>query len=151
MAEKQLENRRAAWVERLGGPPGRYAVAAVTLALIWLQFRLYLDRGDPTELIIARSALYGAVWALMLPLFEWFNRRTLPGARKPRPHTPQATRRGALIGLAVGGPFYTALLVFALFTVGGWLYPVSFAVILGAVVAIAVARLVSAPDGSDPA
>lgn len=137
-------------VEKLGGPPGRYAVASVTLTLIWFAMRLFLDRGDPVSLIFARAGLYGAVWALMLPLFDWLNRKALPADRRPLPLTAEQNRRGALLGLAVGGPFYAGMLVFSLVTGRAWVYPVSFGIILAVVVVIAGARLRSRPPGTRP-
>lgn len=130
-------------VEALGGTPGRFVVASMTLAILWFPARLLLDDG-PLDLIIARSGLYGAAWAVMVPVFEWINRHASSrrtGRANRRTVVGRAyARRGALVGLGVGVPFYGGLLAFCLGTGRSWSYTVSFGVILVIVVLIAVAR-----------
>jgi protein-S-isoprenylcysteine O-methyltransferase Ste14 len=121
-------SRRQRMVERLGGAPGRHAVASVALALMWFPFRLWIDHGDPIAHIAVLSGLYGTFWALMIPAFEWMQRRNAP-APAPAPPSRQWVRRGAFIGLAVGVPFQLALI-----TVG-----VATGVQLGTVVLCAIA------------
>jgi hypothetical protein len=132
---------------RLGAAPGRFVVISVILAVVWFPIRLYLDRGDPLAAIIALSGLYGAVWSLMLPVFEWTSRKT---ANQPRPEIdedPRRVRRGALVGLGLGVPFYGALLLLCLVTGRSLVYTLGFAVILAGVVAVAVARLATGRRG----
>ncbi|BEL04555.1 hypothetical protein Q0Z83_027460 [Actinoplanes sichuanensis] len=141
-----MRGRRAAMVERLGGAPGWFVVASAVLAVLWFPARLFLDGDDPVVTVIARSGLYGAVWAMMLPVIEWCDRNvTRRRIRRANDHetsaTPGHVRRGALVGLAVGVPFYGGLLVFCLITGRSWSYTAIYGVILVAVVAVAVARL----------
>ncbi|MEU4426502.1 hypothetical protein AB0F81_38260 [Actinoplanes sp. NPDC024001] len=129
------------WPVRLGGPPARFAVLSVLMGLAWFPFRLYLDRGDPIPLIIAVSALYGVIWALLIPFISWSSRKTNNQPPLARPDDPAYVRRGALTGLAIGVPYYGALLILCLLTGRFWLYPVAFATTLAIIVVIAVARL----------
>ena len=132
-----VAQRRTTLLDRLGGAPGRYVVASIVLSAVWFLFRLYLDRGDPIAAIVVLSALYGAVWAALIPVFERFNSKVSPRrAGRPERH------RGAYVGLAAGVPYYGALLVLCLTTGRYWLYTAAFAGILAAVVVLAVRRLI---------
>ncbi|MBG0565841.1 hypothetical protein [Actinoplanes aureus] len=138
---RSLESRRISLMERLGGPPGRFAVLSVVLGLFWFPVRLYLDQGEPIAQSVALSGLYGGLWALLVPAIAWVDRKAQNRPAGTEPDDPAWVRRGAIIGLAVGVPFYGALLVFCLVTGLSLAYPVLMGTILAAIVAIAVTRL----------
>ena len=146
MVEKRtIASRRDAQLDRLGGPPGRYTVLCVVLSVLWFPFRLLLDRGEPIALIIADSGLHGVVWALMALAIEWGQRvrgKTVgPGDNLPSTITAQRrawARRGAIVGLGVGVPFYSALITLCLITGRSWWYTTSFSLIMLAIVAVAL-------------
>jgi hypothetical protein len=116
----------------------------VVLAVMWFPFRLLLDKGDPVAHIIATSALQGAMWALIPLAGEWGLRvRRRDGGPTdavpstiPRQHRARA-RRGAIVGLGIGVPFFSALITLCLITGRSWVYTTSFGVILFVTVAIA--------------
>lgn len=153
--EQARASRREQMLERLGGPPGVYVVACVVLAALWFPFRLLLDEGDPVARIIAASALHGAVWALIPLAGEWGLRirRKFSGTPAAFPSTPaqerrEWARRGAIVGLAVGVPFFTALITLCLLTGRSWVYTTSFVVILVVTAGIAVRSLRRAAEPS---
>ncbi|MEU4692413.1 hypothetical protein [Actinoplanes sp. NPDC023714] len=133
--QRSAPSRGAALVRAWGGTPGWFTVASLLLALVWFPFRLFLDGGDPLALVVARAALYGVIWALMIPVFAWLN-----GRRKPRPAS-LVDRRGALVGLGVGVPYYGGLILLCLITGRSWVYTISFGLVLAAIVTLAVRGL----------
>jgi hypothetical protein len=131
-------------VDRAGGAPGRYAVSSVVFALAWFPLRLYLDRGDPLAAIIITSGLYGVVWAFAPPLLDVLNRHF--GPQRPTGSIAEADRpawirRGALLGLTVGVPFHSALLVLCLTSAASRLSAGVFGVVVVAIAVISVRRL----------
>jgi hypothetical protein len=63
MVEKRsIASRRDAMLHRLGGQPGRYAVATVVFALLWFPFRLLFDRGDPRVAFLILCLSTGLSW-----------------------------------------------------------------------------------------
>ena len=142
--DRSPDRRRDSMVDRLGGAPGRYAVLSVVFALAWFPVRLLLDRGDPLAAIIITAGLYGVVWAFVWPLFAVLNRHS--GSQRPtgsidETDRPAWIRRGALLGLTVGVPFHSALLVLCLTSAASWLSAGVFGVVAVAIAAIAVRRL----------
>lgn len=152
--ERTLSSRRDALLDQLGGPPGRYAVVCVVLTVMWFPFRLLLDKGDPITMIIASSGLHGAMWALLPLALEWGRRLrreavgpvNLP-SRTPAEHRAWA-RRGAMVGLGVGVPFYCTLIALCLITDRSGLYTTSFMVIMLAVVTVAIRSLRRSTEAS---
>ncbi len=152
--ERTLSSRRDALLDQLGGPPGRYAVVCVVLTVLWFPFRLLLDKGDPITMIIVNSGLHGAVWALLPPALEWGRRLrrravglvNLPSAT-PAEHRAWA-RRGAMVGLGVGVPFYSTLIALCLIADRSGLYTTSFIVIMLAMVAVAIGSLRRSTEAS---
>ena len=78
-------------------------------------FRLLLDKGDPIALITVNSGLYGVVWALMTLAIDWGQRIRAKAAGSIHSRAAATTaerrawaRRGAIVGLGVGVPFYRA-------------------------------------------
>jgi hypothetical protein len=140
-------------LDRLGGPPGRYAVTCVALSALWFPFRLLFDRGDPIAEIVAASGMQGALWAL-IPVFlnrpQWHARRgaTDPAENRQPVPTPEGiawARRGAFLGMAAGVPFAGVLLVVCLSTGREWAFTVFFGLLLVIIVAVAVRSLRRAP------
>jgi peptidoglycan/LPS O-acetylase OafA/YrhL len=127
-----------ALLHRLGGQPGRYAVATVVLTLLWFPFRLLLDRGDPIAEIIATSGMNGAIWALIPVTIEWGQRRRSSPENRPAQDSPEEARRGVVVGLAVGTPFAAAFLILCLSTSLSPGYAVFFSLLLLAIVAVAL-------------
>jgi hypothetical protein len=140
-----VTRRHAALVREWGGAPGWFAVTSVVLSILWFPFRLLLDHGDPLASIVAATGLNGAIWAAMLPAFAWLNKKALPRpanpAELPAPVNEAYRRRGALVGLGVGVPFYGGLLLFCLINGGLWPYPIIFGLVLAGIVIVAVTRL----------
>jgi hypothetical protein len=132
------------WTDRLGGPPGRYAVAAVALIAFWFPLRLWLDHGDPILGILADSGLYGAIWGLFPWLIDKVNkqgRRVLTAADR---------RRGIIVGLAVGVPVFGAFLALCL-TTGRWVHAGLFAFTLAGLLVAARMSHRASESGDDRA
>ncbi|WP_229068875.1 hypothetical protein [Actinoplanes sp. DH11] len=154
--ERATSNRGNALLNRLGGPPGPYAAVCVVMAVAWFPFRLLLDRGDPVAESIAASGLQGALWALMWLALGWGQRihRKASGATDDVPPLGAAARlararRGAVVGLGVGVPFFGGLVVLSVSTGREWAYAISFAVVLAVIFAVAARSLRSASSGQD--
>jgi hypothetical protein len=84
------------------------------------------------------------VWAFALPLLDVLNRHV--GPQRPtgsidETDRPAWIRRGALLGLTVGVPFHSALLVLCLTSGASWLSAGVFGVVVVAIAVIAVRRL----------
>ena len=141
-------SRRDALLNQLGGPPGRYAVLCVVIAVLWLPFELLLDKGDPIATIITSSGLKGAIWALM-PLAIERGQRARRGAAGTIGATPSIVPaggrayawRGVIVGLGTGVPFFGALIVLCLITGQSPGYTVSFVVVLLIMAAVAMRSL----------
>lgn len=133
-------------------------MAALVLSVVWFPLRLLvMDRGDPIALVVAASSLTGSLWAFSLPVLEWAQHRRLPGAdaadrRGLVPATDYRAwiRRGALTGLAVGVPFYGALIAMCLITGRTTVYTVAFGLILFGIVAVAIWNLRHRAGSSTP-
>ncbi|MCO8270202.1 hypothetical protein M1L60_06295 [Actinoplanes sp. TRM 88003] len=115
------------WTDRLGGPPGRYAVTAAALTAVWFLFRLWLDHGDPVLSILGLSGLYGALWGLGPWLIDKVNRRG------HRDLDRADRRRGVVVGLGVGLPLFGALLAMCLAT-GRWVYATGYVLAIAGIV-----------------
>ncbi|MEU4559375.1 hypothetical protein AB0F72_13390 [Actinoplanes sp. NPDC023936] len=120
-------------LDRFGGPPGPYAVVCVVMAVIWFLVGLLLDRDDGLTMIVVDSGGRGVVWALLWLALGWARRRrtgsggpSLPTAAARRKYA----RRGAVIGLGVGVPFFGGLIALCVGTGQSWGYVVIFAVVL---------------------
>lgn len=155
---------RLAVLHSLGGPPGRYVVASMALAVLWFPFRVWLDRGQPMSEIVAGSGLFGAMWALFTPAAEWMQRHgrragnssvqhgdSVRHSPATSPHGARRAwaRRGAYIGLAVGVPFHGGLILLCLRTGAEAGYPITFGVILFVTATISITNLLrnaAAPD-----
>jgi hypothetical protein len=142
--ESAMAARRDAVLHRLGGPPGPYAVVSVVMALLWFPIRLVLDRDEPIAEIIVASGLSGAIWALMWLILGWGQqrRRRADGSMgEPAPLTASQrrvrARRGAIVGMGVGLPFFGSLIVYSLETGRSPGYPATFAVVLLIMTAVA--------------
>lgn len=153
--QRTVASRRDALLERLGGPPGRYAVLCVVLAVLWFPFRLLLDKGDPIALIVVSSGLHGVMWALLTLAVEW-GQRMRRGAVGPGDNPSSVTavehrawaRRGAIVGLGVSVPFYGTLIALCLITDRSWAYTASFGVIMLAMIAVAISSLRHSTEAS---
>lgn len=146
--ERARSARREALLGRLGGPPGPYAAVCVVLAVMWFPFRLLLDRGDPVAESIAGSGLQGAMVALMSLAFTWAQRMTAaaPGSTgNPLPLTAAErsvrARRGAIVGLGIGVPFFGGLIALCLGTGLSLAYAISFGVVLVVMTMVAIRNL----------
>ena len=142
-------------LNRLGGPPGRYAVLAAGLAVCLFPLRLLLDAGDPVLQTVAVSGLYGTVWGLFPTVIEWLNRKAGRADRNPRVQTPAERgawlRYGARLGLAVGVPFFGAMIALCLSAGLPWNYTVPFVVALLILVVAAIrSRRAATPGPADP-
>ncbi len=133
-------NRSSVIRHRLGAQPGPYVVTAVVIAAVALPFRLWLDRGDPLPRIIALSALTGATYALVFFVVDAVARRRRRDDPADRPGAA-AVRQGSLVGLVAGVPYFGGLVAMCLATDRVPLYPISFGLVLIAVVALAVRNL----------
>jgi hypothetical protein len=141
-------SRRDALLNQLGGPPGQYAVLCVVFAVLWFPFELLLDKGDPLATIITSSGLKGAIWALM-PLAIERGQRARRGAAGNIGDSPSIAsaggrayaRRGVIVGLGTGVPFFGALVVLCLITSQSPGYTVSFVVALLIMAVVAVRSL----------
>ena len=153
VGKRSIASHRDALLHRLGGQPGRYAVATVVFALLWFPFRLWFDRGDPIAEIVATSGMQGAMWALIPVTIEWGQRRRTTPENRPADDGPEEARRGVLVGLAVGTPFAAAFLILCLSTGLSWGYTVFFGVLLLAILAVAFRnhRRATAPERRGPA
>jgi len=136
-------------LDPLGGTLGRYVIISVALSVLWFPFRLWLDRGDPLAAIIAASGLSGAMYALMVCAALWPQQRRLRKAARSagHPDTGRATdrraesRRGGVLGLSVGVPFFCALIVLCVSTGRSWVYSISFTVVTFTLAAVAIRNL----------
>jgi len=149
MADKHtLASRREALLNRLGGPPGRYAVLCVVLAVLWFPFGLLLDKDDPIATNITSSGLKGALWALIPLAAEWGQRARRGAAGNigdPPSIAPTGGRayawRGVIVGLGTGVPFFGGLIVLCLFTAQSPGYTVSFVVVMLIMAVVAMRSL----------
>ncbi|MDI6099295.1 hypothetical protein QLQ12_11895 [Actinoplanes sp. NEAU-A12] len=153
--ERARSARRKALLGRLGGPPGPYAAVCVVLAVMVFPFRLLLDRGDPITESIAGSGLQGAMFALMSLAFTWAQRMTAaaPGSTGNPPPLTAADRsvrdrRGAIVGLGIGVPFFGGLIALCLSTGLPHAYAISFGVVLAVMAMIAIRNLHRRPPVS---
>ena len=156
MTEKGVGRRRGgALLDRLGGPPGPYATACVVLAVIFFLFGLLLDRGDPIAEITADSGLRGALWALMWLALGWLHLnypRAGGPVGGPSPLTASArrerARRGAIVGLGIGVPFFVGLILLCLRTGQSLGYVTIFTILLTVMAAVAARSLRSSTPTS---
>jgi hypothetical protein len=141
--QRTSPTRHVLFFDRLGGEPGRFTVSAIAFAVVWFPIRLYLDHGDPIAAIIASSGLHGMVWAWIPLSIEWLQPRL--SRRRPavrtEPPSRSYVRRGAIVGLAAGVPFYGALIALCLITGRSRVYPASFVVLLAIIIVVAAVRL----------
>ncbi|BAL88201.1 hypothetical protein AMIS_29810 [Actinoplanes missouriensis 431] len=128
-------------LDRFGGPPGPYAVVCVVMAVIWFLVSLPFDRDDGMAVMVVDSGGRGAVWAPLWLALGWAHRRrtgaggpSFPTAAARRRHA----RRGAVIGLGVGVPFFGGLIALCLGTGQSSGYVVIFAVVLVVMAVLAV-------------
>ncbi|MEV4280927.1 hypothetical protein [Actinoplanes xinjiangensis] len=150
MAEKRrTRSSPKALLDAIGAPPAPYAALSAVMAASWFPFRLLLfDRGDPVAEIIAASGMSGALWALMWPALDWAQ-RVYPRAGGTVDDPPQSghserrmpTRRGAIVGLGIGVPFFGGLIMLCLSTGRSWGYVAFFTIALMCLVAVATRNL----------
>jgi hypothetical protein len=143
-----VTSRRNALLNKLGGPPGRYAVLCVVLSVLWLPFELLLENGDPIATIITGSGLKGAIWALVPVAVERGQRaqRRAAGTIGDPPSIAAADGRahawrGMIVGLGTGVPFFGALIVLCLITSQWPGYAVCFVAVLLAIAVVAMRSL----------
>ena len=150
MAEKRMtRSLQKALLDGIGGPPAPYAALSVVMAAFWFPFRLLLlDRGDPIAEIIVASGMSGTLYALMWPALDWAQRvypRTGGAVHDyPEPSDSQRrmqTRRGALVSLGIGVPFFGGLVILCLSTGRSWGYVTIFTIALIFIVAVAIRNL----------
>jgi hypothetical protein len=112
-------------------------VICVVLAVLWLPFRAWFDRGEPVAEIIAASGLQGLLTALTAvaigAMQKQRNRRDLPSPTPAQSRT--SARRGAIVGLGVGVPFFGGLALLCLTTGRSLGYTVVFSVALAGIAA----------------
>ncbi|WP_127551504.1 hypothetical protein [Actinoplanes sp. OR16] len=135
MDDQRSLPRRSRIAARLGAEPGTYAVASVVITVVAFAVRLFLDRGDPIAEIAAGAGLNGAIWALFPAATSRLSRTASP------PCSAAHRRRGALVGLGVGVPFYAALILLCVSTGREWPYTAFFATAMLGIIALASVRL----------
>jgi hypothetical protein len=128
---------------RLGAQPGPFVVTSVVIGVLLFPLVRWRESGDPLSSTLILSAFYGAFWAFAH--FLAFSLRRLvtdPGSKPPA----APIRRGAIVGLAVGVPWFGGLVAFCL-AIGEWGDSVYFAVPLLVVVVHGIIRLRQATTG----